>query len=169
MVVMALSAYSQGNIQFANLVISGTTRPVDAPVFLADGTTRASGAAFQAQLYARAAGSANAYAAVGAAANFLTGTGAGYFIPGSRSAAGLAAGTSAQTVVRAWQVSSGSTWETATVRGESTPINITLTAPPDLPAPMLGLQSFQIVPEPSTIALGILGGLWTLVLMRRRK
>jgi hypothetical protein len=170
MMLVAVSTYAQGTINFANLVISGGGRVVDAPIRDSAGNL-ASGAGFQAQLYARAVGGPN-FEAVGAAANFLTGTGAGYFLPGTRTYAGVAAGASAEIQVRAWQVSSGATWENATVRGNSAPITIPTGgngSPPAPPALLTGLASFQIVPEPSTIALGIIGGLGTLMLIRRRK
>jgi len=170
MMLVAVSTYAQGTINFANLVISGGGRVVDAPI-RAPGGALASGAAFQAQLYARAVGG-GAFEAVGAAANFLTGTGAGYFLPGTRTYAGVGAGASAEIVVRAWQVSSGATWDQATIRGASDPITVATGgagSPPAPPALLLNLQGFTIVPEPSTIALGIIGGLGTLLLIRRRK
>jgi hypothetical protein len=172
--LMAVSAWSQGNIFFSNEPLS-TQNAVNAPVTAEDRVTRLAGAAFQAQLYARPAGSSSAYAAMGAAVPFLTTTpnGTGYWTPSSRSVPGVAAGAQAQVVARVWRVADGATWDAAQATGrgygESAPLNITLTAPPALPAPMVGLQPFSLVPEPSTIALGIIGGLGTLVLIRRRK
>jgi hypothetical protein len=172
--VMAISAYSQGNVNFANVIISGTARPVNAPVTAEDGATRLVGTAYQAQLWARPAGSSAAYAQIGAGQTFLTAAGfEGFWTPATRSIPGVAAGEQAQVVARAWRVSDGATWDAARTQGrgwgESQPINVTLTAPPATPALMIGLQGFSLVPEPSTIALGILGGLGTLFLVRRRK
>jgi hypothetical protein len=173
--VMAISAYSQGNVNFANVIISGTNpRPVNAPVTAEDGTTRLTGTAYQAQLWARPAGSSTAYAQIGAGQTFLTAPGfEGYWTPATRSIPGVAGGEQAQLVARVWRVSGGATWDTARQAnrgwGESNPITITLTSPPATPALMIGLQGFSLVPEPSTIALGILGGLGTLFLVRRRK
>jgi len=171
--VMAISAYSQGNVNFANVIISGTARPVNAPVRSETGALL-TGTAYQAQLWARPAGSSAAYAQIGAGQTFLTAVGfEGYWTPATRSIPGIAAGEQAQVVARAWRVADGATWDAArnTGRGfgESDPINVTLTAPPATPALMMGLQPFALVPEPSTIALGILGGLGTLFLVRRRK
>lgn len=170
--VAAVSTYAQGTINFANLVISGGGRVIDAPV-RDEGGALLSGAGFMAQLYARAAGSAGAFEAVGASSAFLTGGGAGYFLPGTRTLANIVPGNQADVQVRAWRVSAGSTWETATAsRGASSTVTITTGgagSPPSPPALLTGLTTFQLVPEPSTIALGILGGLGTLFLIRRRK
>jgi hypothetical protein len=172
--VMAMSAYSHGNVNFANVIIAGTSRPVDAPVTAENGTTRLVGTSYMSQLWARPAGSSAAYTAVGAGTSFLTAAGfEGYWIPATRAIPGVAAGEQAQVIARAWRVSDGATWDAAQQAGrgygQSAPITITLTAPPATPALMTGLQGFSLVPEPSTIALGILGGLGTLVLVRRRK
>lgn len=58
------------------------------------------------------------------------------------------------------------------VTGQSNPLNVTLTASPTPPPTLLGsgLNQFNVapVPEPSSIALGLLG-LGAIVLFRRRK
>jgi hypothetical protein len=178
--VLAASAFAQGTFNFGNNVPTAVP-PINAPVFdergAAAGTAaRLSGAGFMAQLYARPAGSSGAFEAAGAAANFLTAAGAGFWLPGTRIAANIPAGSSAEVVVRAWRVSDGATWDAARAvgrgYGESQPITIVSGGggtPPALPANLVGLASFNLVPEPSTIALGILGGLGTLVMIRRRK
>jgi len=92
---------------------------------------------------------------------------------------GRAPGTQAQLVIRAWQDTAGS-WANAVANpaqfahGESNPVTVTLggevPGSPATPAPYLeGLQEFNlfIVPEPSTIALGVLGA--AALLLRRRK
>jgi len=173
--VLAVSTYAQGTFNFGNNVPTATP-PINAPVFAEDGSTRLSGSAFMVQLYARPAGSSGAFEAAGAAAAFLTGAGAGYWLPGTRAAANIAPGSSAEVVVRAWRVADGNTWETANAAGrgwgQSSALTITSGGagqPPSLPANLIGLTSFSLVPEPSTIALGIIGGLGTLMLIRRRK
>jgi hypothetical protein len=71
----------------------------------------------------------------------------------------------------------GSSWETATWTGASGVVTVTggnpLAVPPGTPAAIFGtglLQGFDVVliPEPSTIALGLLG-LGAVVMLRRRK
>jgi hypothetical protein len=171
---VALSAYSQGSIFFSNEPLS-TGNEINAPVFAEDGTTRLAGAAFQAQLYARPAGSTALYQAVGSSVGFLTTTpnGTGYWTPTSLNIPGIAPAAQAEVISRVWRVADGGTWDAARAAnrgwGESTPITLTLGGGTVLPARMIGLTSFQLVPEPSTIALGILGGLGTLMLVRRRK
>jgi hypothetical protein len=84
---------------------------------------------------------------------------------------GVAAGTVGTVVrMRAWQ---GASYDAAAEKGESA--NITLGAlggtpasgPPLTPPNLDGLESFTVVPEPSTIALGVLGA--AALLLRRRK
>jgi hypothetical protein len=166
--MVAVGLYAQGTVNFQNIP------PVpDAPVFNIDGTTRLSGPNFQAMLYAGP--DAGNLAAVGAAVPFLAGEGAGYFIGGSRAIPTVAPGATAFIEVRAWDSTSGASWEVATIRGQSMePFSLVTGglsvdgAPPTLPAIMTGMTSFNLVPEPSTIALGILGA-GALLLFRRRK
>lgn len=173
--VLAVSTFAQGTFNFANNVPTATP-PINAPVTAEDGSTRLAGSGFMVQLYARPAGSSGAFEAAGAAVAFLTATGAGYWIPTPRTAQNVAPGGQAEVVVRAWRVADGSTWESAFASGRGWGQSQALTlgsggggTPAALPANLIGLTSFSLVPEPSTIALGILGGLGTLVLVRRRK
>jgi hypothetical protein len=172
-VLAALSAYGQGSVNFTNFA-----PPIDAPVFGVDGTTRLSGAGFMAQLYAGPAG--GALAAIGAPAPFLAGGGAGYFNAGSRAIAAVAPGAAADLQVRAWDASAGSTYEAALAAGGAAGVSGVLAgittggagSPPSLPANLTGLTSFSlmpgaVIPEPSTIALGLLGA--GLLMFRRRK
>jgi hypothetical protein len=178
--VLAVSAFAQGTLNFANNVPTATP-PINAPVFdergSAAGTAaRLSGSGFMVQLYARAAGTSSAFEAAGAAVAFLSGTGAGYWIPATRTANNVAPGSQAEVVLRAWRVSDGATWESAQAAGRGFGQSVAITVgtggggtPPALPVNLTGLTSFSLVPEPSTIALGIIGGLGTLMLIRRRK
>lgn len=164
----SLGAYAQGTVNFANIVLSGGARVVDAPVFAADGTTRLAGTGFQAQLYAGP--NAGSLAAIGNPTGFLTGTGAGYFNGGTRTIDTVAPGANAAIEVRAWDTSSGATFAAASIKGSSPGLSIATGGsgtPPSLPANLVGLQSFSLVPEPSTLALGALGAL--ALLFRRRK
>ena len=174
--LVALSAWSQGNIFFSNEPLS-TGGAVNAPVRDESGAGL-TGAGFQAQLWARPAGSSSAYAAIGSSVAFLgtTPNGTGYWTPSSRSVPGVPAGEAAEVLARVWRLADGATWEAAVAAGrgwtESCPLTITLTAPPALPAPMVGLtwpSANLCVPEPSTVALAILGSLSAVLMVRRRK
>jgi len=164
--VAGLGAYAQGTISFTDIVIAGGVRTIDAPVSGPGGLLAGSG--FTAQLWAGA--NANSLVAVGNGSPFLSGGGAGYFNGGSIAIPGIAPGSAAVLQVRAWDDSTGATWATATVRGQSATLTITTGgagSPPGLPANLTGLASFSIVPEPTTIALGVLGA--AALLLRRRK
>jgi hypothetical protein len=74
--------------------------------------------------------------------------------------------------VRAWMTTGpggGATYELAQSRGASGIFSVTPASAPATPPDLVGLTSFniQIVPEPSTIALGVLGA--AALLLRRRK
>jgi len=180
LVLAAVSGFSQGTIDFKNIAIVGGVRVVDAPVRNVDGTLLL-GTGFRAALYAGTAGATEgALRQIGATATFQTATtGAGYFIGGARTlnenGVQVPLGGPAVVQVRAWAVSSGPDWENATIRGQSSPLDVAQTggggSPPAPPALLTGLTGFQlqVVPEPSTIALAILGGIGTLVMVRRRK
>ena len=167
----SLGAYAQGTVNFANIVIEGGVRVVDAPVFNVDGTTRLSGAGFQAQLVAGP--NAGSLAVIGAPTGFLTGGGAGYFSGGPRTIDSVPPGNAAALQVQAWDTASGATYAAALTKNTSAVLNLAATGgsgnPPSLPAKMTGLQSFSLktVPEPSTIALGALG--LAALFLRRRK
>jgi len=143
----------------------------------------ANGTAYFAELWAGPAGSpATALTPVGAIVNFRTGGFAGYVsvgAAGGRTIAGVAPGAQATVQVRAWAASSGATWAIAsTVPGGifgSSPL-LTLatggvpdpvTGVPSLPSNLVGLQGFQLVPEPATYALFGLGAM--ALFLRRRK
>jgi hypothetical protein len=167
LMVASLAAYGQGSVLFSNFVGPGGSI-VNAQVFGTDGTTGLAGSNFQAILYAGP--DAGSLAPIGASAAFFTGAGAGYFSGGSRTIGTVAPGASAFVQVRAWDTTSGATWDTATVRGSSTVFSVGTGGggtPPAPPSNLVGLTSFSLVPEPSTIALGVLGA--AALLLRRRK
>jgi len=99
----------------------------------------------------------------------------GFFDKGTGVIPGLADRANADFVLRAW--TGAATWDAATIRGESakwtqaTGAWDNSSSPPPVPSgPVLALPgSFEIksVPEPSTIALGVLGA--AALLIRRRK
>lgn len=169
MLSLAVNSYGQGNIVYGNF--DGGS--LYAPVFNVDGTTPLAGSGFSAQLYFGATGAAdNALTALsGTLVNFssagIINTLATIQIPG------FAAGTTVRLQLRAWDNAGGSitSFESALIRGSSASfISAPLAADlaPNTPY-MTGLTSFQLaaVPEPTTIALGVLGGLGLLARRRR--
>jgi hypothetical protein len=95
-----------------------------------------------------------------------------------------AAGTPINFQIRAWSVAGGANWNTALAAAAANPLEIalgwsavgTVTPGSTPPAPLFGTtpglltRGFQIggvIPEPSSIALGLLG-LGTLLVFRRR-
>jgi hypothetical protein len=167
------SVFAQGTIDFRNR-ITGT---LDWPVYGIDGTLL-SGANFLAQLYFATSATGSLTAVLDPAAPFRTGTGAGYWNAGADSTRilpGIAAGSEVWLQVRTWDSTAGATYDIAKAAGgqygDSFIFHVAVTGgggtPPASPAAMLGLQSFTLVPEPSTIALGVIGGL--ALLLRRRK
>lgn len=172
--VTAAAALGQGTLNFNTRVLTATP-PVDAPGFL-DSLTGAKleGAAYSAQLYAGTA--SGALSAIGSVINFRTGSVAGYLNGGALTLNQFTPGSTIFVQVRAWATASGTTYEAATaaqgIVGTSNEISVRLGgdgSPPALPGNLVGLQPFFVaaVPEPSTIALGLLG-LAALALRRRK-
>ncbi len=170
----AVVAHAQGTVNFNNFV-SGE---VNARVSLQSSGAFLAGTQYGIQLYSGISGSsALTLTANGAVLNFRTASGAGYLNPNgtdtTRVIAGVTPGSAATIQVRAWDLTTGSTWETATIRGESNLLTLNTGGagnPPGLPANLVGLQAFSIapIPEPSTFALGALG-VGALLMVRRRK
>jgi hypothetical protein len=150
-----LSTYGQGAVTLANI-----TATIDAPIKRADGSVP--GTAGRAQLYL-----ADSNTAVGPVTTFIDDPAFGVYlnqidvtIPGNT-------GTPVNLQVRAWIGGAGSTYEGASEKGFSNTISVTPGVPPATPVELAGLQGFTMVPEPSTIALGLLGA--AALLLRRRK
>jgi hypothetical protein len=167
------SSFAQGTVRFSNRETTASP-PIDAPVFDVGGTVRL-GPTFLTQLYAGAAGTAEAaLTAVGTAVPFRSGNAAGYIVASDLAIPGIAAGATAVIQMRAWDSAAGATYDAARAAGgkwgQSGLLNITLGgagSPPSLPALLTGLGSFTLVPEPSTFALGAIG--LAALLLRRRK
>lgn len=163
-----VGVWAQGTINFANGAAG-----VDAPVFNVDTTTRLAGSGFRAD-FAFAAGTVvdpNALSNVqGASVPFGTGATVGYFFGGQQALAGQATGSTVTIQVRAWDLSSGASWDTALIRGESQLVTVVLGGGPLPAANLVGLQSFSlsVIPEPSTIALGLVGFAALLFRFRRK-
>jgi hypothetical protein len=161
-VLLSAAAYAQGTVQLNNN-LSGQ---VVARVFMPDGTTGVAG--YTAQLVHLNGDSVTPLTPTTTFRS--TGAGVGFISPAVDVAVpGVAGGSTATLALRAFD---GATYETSTFRGQSAPVTVTLGgagSPPSTPAALTGLTSFnvQLVPEPSTIALALLGG--AALLLRRRK
>lgn len=139
------------------------------------------GSAYQAQYYIGPANTtdANALTAVGPVTGFLgtsatdQGGGAGFW-EGNGNAAistSFAGGTTVTLQLRAWKVSSGSTYDTAGVHGSSALLQVVLGnagSPPTPATSITSMPNFAVAgPEPATMALGLMGA--GALFFRRRK
>jgi hypothetical protein len=166
-VAITASSYGQGQVVFANRV----TGVFDAPVYV-DGTQNGPGADWSAQLYLQ--GADQSLTALTPATTFRpAGTGAAaiadrYWIPVTVDVPGVASGANATFVARAW-LTSGGTYDTSTGKGESAPFTVAVGGGTLPPANLTTLQGFtvSVIPEPSVIALGVLGA--GALFLRRRK
>ncbi|MGV3755777.1 MAG: PEP-CTERM sorting domain-containing protein [Verrucomicrobiota bacterium] len=175
--VAALNSFGQGAINFANFGSDsiGGGHTLNAPIKGVDGVTLLAGSGFSVQLFYGTVGAAdNSLTALGSPINFLTGGFSGYFSGGVVQIPGFATGSQIQIQVRAWDNSGGSitSFANALVRGSSTSFvsqNLGDSLTPSTIPVMNNLTSFQLaaVPEPTTIALGVLGGLGLLARRRR--
>jgi len=169
--VTTLATYGQGQVNFNTRVIPD----VDIKVPLSTGGF-AEGTDFTAQLFGGPVGTAeNALTPLTPTTTFRSGNAAGYVTPaGAVTVPGVAEGAPAALQLRVWatsgQYAGGGTFDTSLASGKSavfTSPNLggTLTTPPNL----VGLTAFTVtvVPEPTTIALGLLGA--AALLLRRRK
>lgn len=171
LVAAAVGALAQGQFQFANLN-ANTTPVIDAPVRNSDGTLL-EGTAFLANAYIKLATDPDSsYSPVGGVTPFpfRTGTRAGYIVPIALTTT-YAHDTEINVEFRAWEAAGGTSYDAAKNAGfkygKSAPVTLKVQAAPFFPADMIGLQGFSLVPEPSTMALGVLGA--AALLLRRRR
>jgi hypothetical protein len=176
-------AFAQGTVNFSTSLLGSNAR-----VTKADGTF-AGGSAFLAQLYAAPGTAAeSALVAVGASVNFRSGVTAGYVQTSGTTSLGTtvdpvviisaaAAGGPVTVQLRAWDAAYA-TYEAASSAngecGKSALLSLAVTgnpngSPPTIPVDLIGLQGFKmaVVPEPTALALVLLGG--AALLIRRHK
>jgi len=173
-VLVSASAFAQGTIIFDNRPQSGV-----APIFLADNATGAGSiAGMVGELdLVNGTGATATYTPVGTSPFRGTSGALAQFIATTElTVPGVPPNGSGTFVVRAYN---GSSYDVSGVaglyRGQSSPITVSglggqPASGPPIPSPDLsGLTSFNVTttPEPSTIALGVLGA--AALLLRRRK
>jgi len=210
----AVGAFAQGSIQFSDRVTGTSTAAVVAPIYGVDPANQTAtktgnpatagtapipvgtqvyggaplvGSGFTASIWARVAGTQNAFVQA-ATTPFRTTTSAAlvgfWTVPTTAVVLGNVpsdAASRAEIIIRAWDNAGGTitTWaqaidpaNTTHGWGESLAFTVSdqLGGGVVLPPTLAGLQSFQlhVVPEPSVIALGALGA-GCLLLLRRRK
>jgi hypothetical protein len=175
-VLVSVSALAQGTVNFNNFVGTQANPTVNAPIYAPGGTAGAGSVGAVAQLFlVTGSGATATYTPVGVTSGFRTASASNptlnaYITGNNNMDIGRPAGSSVTLVLRAWV---GASYDAATLFGQSNPVTVTLggitdpTKPADFPANLVGLQSFTLVPEPSTIALGVLGA--AALLFRVRK
>lgn len=163
--ITTAAVHAQGQVNFITVLGASGSRTVDAPVFRPDGV--GAGAGFTAQLFLFQGGTYTALTPptvfrtdVPAAAAYVVDPGSPVTVPG------FDAGATAPLVLRAWETSAAG-YDSAAIRGESAVANILLGGGTLPPTNLIGLQGFTMVPEPSTMVLGLLGA--AALLFRRRK
>lgn len=183
LVAGALTAQANYDIGFQTYDVADLSQHI---AFDSDGTTRLTGPAFLGQVYVGA--TAGSLSPIGSPVAFASaGSGAEGFIDSGTitvTDATLNAGSSAFYQLRAWNASAGATFEAASLVagahvGQSAATAITLGGtvpgnPPQLLTATANLHpSFTlsvvpaVIPEPSVLALGLLGG--AALMFRRRK
>jgi len=174
----AVVSHAQGTVNFANAGAWGSAQVhIDSlsGAFVTSST-------YMAQLLL--VGTGGSLTPIGPVANFLQGAN-GFFNGGTVTVAGVAPLANATFQIFAWDGASGqatyasalASWQGGAIHGgyaEPYPAGVTVAlggagSPQGPPAGLAGLQPWAvtIVPEPSTIALGVIGGL--ALLLRRRK
>jgi len=158
-------AYGQGQIDFDT-----TIGMPDSIVTVQSLGGAAAPSSYVAQLYGGLA--ADSLAPIGSPVNFFGDTeaeGAGYIIGGAVTIDGQYGGVEYFVQMHAWNpanMAESGMSDVLTIANLGGKFNET--DPAANPSTLAGLQGFTIVPEPSTIALGLLGGA-SLLLFRRRK
>jgi len=175
-----VTAQAQGTFSFSNT--PGGNGGVDAAVFDGNGA-KLSGDAYLLQIWAGP--DASSLAAASTPQPFRTqAAAAGYIAAVTATANNVVPGANGIVEARVWRVAAGSTYDLAAASADNSPLGNYLKsnqltvksggdgAPPSLPTAITGLTwqnggKLVVVPEPSVVALGVLGGV--ALLIRRRK
>jgi hypothetical protein len=155
------SVHAQGQVNFGNKVSASGINAI----VKTSGGTALTGPTYSASLYVQENG--NWVSVPGTTTAFRTGAAAGYI---SSAVVSIPGHDDKATVNLEMAAFDGASYDAATIEhGFSNPVTVTLGGNLDLPPDMVGLNSFQTtpVPEPSIIALGLLGAAGLFI--RRRK
>jgi hypothetical protein len=161
--MVSLAAYGQGQFVFNNRI----PPDINAKFTLDNGSTPGSDAtAYTVQLLGGPSGSAQTGWTELGTTTFRTGNAAGYVNPITVTVPG--ATTSADFKINIFQGTGTTGTPFATVGNVfTTPVAVAPNPPPNAPLGTAGI-TFQTVPEPTTLALGLLGA-GSLLFIRRRK
>lgn len=162
------AAFGQGTVSIANN--KGATIY---PILLPDGS-QAKGANYSVEVFAKTMDPANKIGPT----MILGGNGRFAPVPTGQVVPGVPGGQIADLIARAWDNTTGNSYDTAVIRGfasfKSDVLGDNTLTPPSPALPMVtgkvdGFTSIklEVIPEPSTIALGALGAV--ALLLRRRK
>ena len=178
-IATACAAASFAYAQTGAVIVENVSGSKILPVNLSDGT-QVKGGDYKAGLWYKGAqvGDWYAFSAIG---RFTSG--AGIDVPGTKG------GDTVSVTVRAWDTRSGASYDAATIKGESAGFDSTLGGGTTPPPKLVNMPTFAlsgaggpgpgpgpgpttptptgVIPEPSTIALGILGA--AALLFRLRK
>ena len=184
MCVASLSLMAQGRMSFGNNAggVSAPIRDAGGPVTIdSSGTHNAAGAGtgtladgglYKAQMYWSLVNAADGAGFI-AVTNNSVGIVAGFTGTGTKTFA-LPATTTIFAQMRAWKLADGATYEIAFAAngtvGFSAVVPVILTVSPTPANFLTGITAFEVgqVPEPSTIALGIVGLLGAFFIRRRK-
>jgi MYXO-CTERM domain-containing protein len=157
--MVSIAAYGQGQFVFNNRI----PPDINAKIVLADGTTGLSGTDYTVQLLAGPSGTPTAQLQPIATTDFRTGAAAGYVNALTPTVPGVGEGKNADVVLRVFQ-GAGTSGAALVDFG---PYTVTLHESPNTPANLPMGTALLTVPEPSTLALGLIG-LGALFAIRRR-
>ena len=153
--LLPVTTQAQGQFNFGNRLPC----MCDAVVLDIDGWTRPTGPDFVVQAYVGL--TSESLHPLGPVIPFRTGAAAGYWRSTELVVPDVPAGTLVYVEARAWEAAGGNSWESAQAAGfkygRSNTVWLRLSEPPAVPTDMIGLQSFHLIPEPSSSALGMLG------------
>ncbi|MCC7374817.1 MAG: hypothetical protein IT581_09185 [Verrucomicrobiales bacterium] len=160
MLISTSVARAQGTVDFSTWI----PKQVDAPVTRVNTDTPLVDGRYLAQLYASVPG--GTLAPVGKPVPFRSDAKRGYIVDGGAvEIPGVLPGKPAQIKVVAWHINLGLEYQEAVAKGQgeigqSAAITVTTGTGKESPAPLVGLQGFNIapiVPEPGVAVLALLG------------
>jgi hypothetical protein len=164
----ATSSFGQSQVSFFTRDFVGDAAGDSHIIFNTDMITRAAGPNIVAQIVIGATGGTLESIGAPVALNTVASGNPGFIFSGAV-AVTQNVGDMVDYQIRAWDITTGATFAGATTRGISNIETVTLVGAPSAPVDLNTFSSFnlEVVPEPSTVALGVIGGL--ALLMRRRK